>query len=146
MHLRPFLSAAAAAALFLSGSQAFAGVEAARSPQSATEADANDKTPDQVFEGMRKSFQPEKAKGVHIRYQFRFKAPQAGDWWIIVNDGAFTMGKGAIERADVTFACTGSDWVELSNGTLGGIRAYLTGRLHVTGSQSLARKLDEMFP
>jgi putative sterol carrier protein len=105
-----------------------------------------DTTTEQVFEGMRRTFRADVARGVHARYQFRFKAPQAGDWWIIVNDGAFMMGKGTIDSPDVTFACTGSDWVELANGTLGGIRAYLTRRLHVNGSQALARKLDDMFP
>ncbi len=95
---------------------------------------------------MRKGFKPEKAKGAHIRYQFHLRAPQPAEWWIVVNDGTFTMGKGAVEHPDVTFSCTGNDWVELSNGTLGGIRAYLQGRLHVTGSQFLARKLDDIFP
>ena len=95
---------------------------------------------------MRKAFRSDKAKGAHIRYQFRLHAPQATEWWIVVNDGAFTMGKGVVEHPDVTFSCSGNDWVELSNGTLGGIRAYLTGRLRVTGSQFLARKLDDMFP
>jgi putative sterol carrier protein len=116
------------------------------STKPATETASQDRSPDQVFEGMRKSFRADKARGTHVRYQFHFKAPQAGDWWIIVNDGTFTMGKGTVEPVDVTISCTGNDWVELSNGTLGGLRAFLTGRLHVSGSQALARKLDEIFP
>ena len=51
-----------------------------------------------------------------------------------------------IEQPDVTFIATDNDWVELCNGTLGGLRAFLTGRLKVSGNISLARKLDEMFP
>lgn len=101
---------------------------------------------EQLFEDMKKSFRPDRAKGVFIRYQFRFKEPQASDRWIIVKDGTFTMGKGIVEHPDVTFSCSGADWLELSNGTLGGFRAYLTGRLRVSGSQSMARKLDELFP
>jgi hypothetical protein len=30
------------------------------------------------------------------------------------------MGKRTIDRPDVTFACTGADWIQLSNGALGG--------------------------
>jgi putative sterol carrier protein len=146
MHFRASsLALAAAAVLIFTGNFGAAGQDP-QGPRPVAEEEAKDTTPEQVFDGMRKSFRADKAKGAHIRYQFHFKAPQAGDWWIIVNDGAFTMGKGSIERPDVTMSCTGSDRVELSNGTLGGIRAYLTGRLHVSGSQSLARKLDEMFP
>jgi len=103
-------------------------------------------TIEQLFEDMKKSFRSDRAKGLHIRYQFHFKAPQAGDRWIIIKDGSYTMGKGVIDHADVSFSCTGTDWLELSNGTLGGFHAYITGRLHVTGSQSLARKLDDIFP
>src|SRR5438552_3757782 len=86
-------------------------------------------TIEQLFDDMKKSFRADRAKGLHIRYQFHFKAPQAGDRWIIVKDDSFTMGKGIIEHPDVTFSCSGADWLELSNGTLGGFHAFITGRL-----------------
>ncbi|PYL85635.1 MAG: hypothetical protein DMF17_07955, partial [Verrucomicrobia bacterium] len=46
----------------------------------------------------------------------------------------------------VTFITSDNDWVAMSNGTLKGTWAFLTGRLKVHGPQSLARKLDEIFP
>src|SRR5438034_2827743 len=51
-------------------------------------------TPQQVFDGMRQSFQANKAKGVHARYQWELSGPQGGQWWIDVNDGTYKMGKG----------------------------------------------------
>lgn len=95
---------------------------------------------------MRQSFRAEKAKGVHLRYQWQLSGPSGGEWWIDVNDGTFTMGKGKIDNPDVTFIATDKNWVALSNGTLGGKWAFFTGRLKIHGSQSVARKLDEMFP
>ena len=56
------------------------------------------------------------------------------------------MGRGKIENPNVTFIASDQSWVALSNGTLGGKWAFLTGRLKIRGSQSLARKLDEIFP
>ena len=103
-------------------------------------------SPDEVFAQMRHSFRADRARGQHLRFQFNFGDPQGGKWWIEINDGACTMGKGAIMRPDVTFACTGADWVRLSNGTLSGFQAVLTGRLHVGGNQVAAHKLDEIFP
>ena len=103
-------------------------------------------TPQEVFDGMRQSFQAEKAKGVHARYQWELSGPNGGEWWIDVNDGTFKMGKGKIDDPSVTFVASDKDWVALSNGTLGGKWAYFTGRLKIRGSQSLARKLDEIFP
>jgi putative sterol carrier protein len=105
-----------------------------------------DSTPQEVFDSMRGSFQPAKAKGVHARYQWDLSGPQGGQWWIDVNDGKYTMGKGKIENPSVTFVAKDKDWVAVSNGQLGGTWAYLTGRLKIRGDQGLARKLGEIFP
>ncbi len=112
----------------------------------ATPKENSNSTPQQVFDGMRQSFQANKAKGVHARYQWQLSGPNGGEWWIDVNDGTYKMGKGKIDNPSVTFVTSDKDWVALSNGTLGGKWAYFTGRLKIRGSQSVARKLDEIFP
>lgn len=103
-------------------------------------------SPDDVFAQMQHTFRSDRARGQHLRYQFNFDNPQGGKWWLIINDGAYTMGKGTIPKADVTFSCTGADWVQLANGTLGGFQAFFTGRLRVNGNQFTAHKLDAIFP
>jgi putative sterol carrier protein len=103
-------------------------------------------TPQQVFDGMRQSFQAQKAKGVHARYQWELSGPNGGQWWIDVDDGKYKMGKGKVSNPNVTFVARDQDWVAVSNGKLGGTWAYMTGRLKIRGDQGLARKLGEMFP
>jgi putative sterol carrier protein len=103
-------------------------------------------TPQQVFDGMKQSFRADKAKGVHAKYQWNLSGPNGGDWWIEVNDGTFKMGQGKIDNPSVTFITSDNDWVAMSNGKLKGTWAFMTGRLKVHGSQSIARKLDEIFP
>jgi putative sterol carrier protein len=103
-------------------------------------------TPQDVFDGMQQSFQAQKAKGVHLKYQWQLSGPKGGEWWIEVNDGKYQMGRGRIDKPDVTFVATDKNWVALSNGTLGGKWAFLTGRLRIQGSHKAARKLDEIFP
>jgi putative sterol carrier protein len=103
-------------------------------------------TPQQVFDGMRQSFQANKAKGVHARYQWELSGPNGGEWWIDVNDGTYKMGKGKIDNPSVTFITSDADWVAMSNGNLKGTWAFMTGRLKVRGSQAVARKLNEIFP
>jgi putative sterol carrier protein len=109
-------------------------------------AGADNKTPQDVFGGMRQSFRPDKAAGAHIKYQWNLHEPQGGDWFIEVNDGKCRIETGRIDDPDVTFVATGQDWVAISNGKLSGKWAYFTGRLKIRGPQSLARKLDEIFP
>jgi putative sterol carrier protein len=103
-------------------------------------------TPQQVFAGMRQSFKADKAKGVHAKYQWELSGPNGGEWWIDVNDGTFKMGRGKVDNPSVTFITSDNDWVAMSNGKLKGTWAFMTGRLKVRGSQSVARKLDEIFP
>ena len=113
---------------------------------SAASSESSSSTPQQVFDGMRQSFQAQKAKGVHARYQWELSGANGGEWWIDVNDGTYTMGKGKIGNPSVTFVTSDKNWVALSNGTLGGKWAFFTGRLKIRGDQNLARKLDEIFP
>jgi len=103
-------------------------------------------TPQDIFDAMRGSFQPAKAKGVHARYQWDLSGPHGGEWWIKVNDGTYQMGKGRISNPTVTFMAKDKDWVAICQDQLSGTWAYLTGRLKMRGDQGVARKLGEMFP
>src|SRR5262252_1134041 len=103
-------------------------------------------TPQDVFDGMRGSFQPAKAKGVHARYQWDLSGPNGGQWWVKVEDGNYKMGKGKIDNPTVTFVTSDKDWVAISSHQLSGTWAYMTGRFKVRGDQGVARKLGEMFP
>jgi putative sterol carrier protein len=113
---------------------------------SAASNEPSSSSPQQVFDSMRDSFQANKAKGVHARYQWELSGPQGGEWWIDVNDGTYKMGKGKIDNPSVTFITSDADWVAMSNGKLKGTWAFITGRLKVRGSQAVARKLNEIFP
>ena len=103
-------------------------------------------TPQEVFDGMRESFRADQAKGVHARYQWHLSGPNGGEWWVTVNDGTFQMGRGTIANPNVIFILRDHDWVALSNGTLGGTWAFLTGRLKIRGDKRLARQLGRIFP
>ena len=102
-------------------------------------------TPQEVFNAMQRGFEADKARGVHARFQFDLSGPAGGLWWIEVNDATCKMGRGRIDAPGVTFVASDRDWVELSNGTLPGWWAYISGRLKIRGDQNLARKLGDIF-
>src|SRR5258708_16849270 len=102
-----------------------------------------DSTPQEVFDGMRGSFQAAKAKGVHARYQWDLSGPNGGQWWIEGNDGTYKMGKGKIPDPNVTFIAKDKDWVAICHDQLSGTWAYFTGRLKVNCDQTVATKLGE---
>jgi putative sterol carrier protein len=103
-------------------------------------------TPQDVFDAMRRNFRADEAKEVHARYQWLLSGPQGGEWWVEVNDGKCKMGKGRIDNPDVTFLASDKTWVALSNETLSGTWAFLTGRLKIRGDKRVAKKLGDMFP
>jgi putative sterol carrier protein len=103
-------------------------------------------TPQQALDKRQDSFQGDKAKGVHASYQWELSGPNGGDWWLIVNDGAYTVGRGKIHNPSVTFVASDEDWVAMSNKTLNVSLAYLTGRLKIQGSHRLVKELDKIFP
>ena len=99
-----------------------------------------------VFALMRVDFLPEKARGMHARFQFKISGPNGGNWWLIVNDGKMKLERGVIDAPDVTISANDRDWVLLSQGSLNGAIAFLTGRLGVKGDSDLAHKLDDLYP
>src|ERR1041384_96182 len=120
---------------------AMALIAVSLSAANAPSTDAESSTPQQVFDSMRGSFKPDKAKGVHASYQWELSGPNGGEWWLSVNDGTYKMGRGKIGNPNVTFAASDEDWVSMSNKTLKVPWAYLTGRLKIQGSHSLVKKL-----
>jgi putative sterol carrier protein len=103
-------------------------------------------TPQQALDKRQEAFQADKAKGVHASYQWELSGPNGGDWWLIVNDGTYKLGRGKIHNPSVTFVASDEDWVAMSNKTLNISLAYLTGRLKIQGSHRLVKELDKIFP
>jgi alkyl sulfatase BDS1-like metallo-beta-lactamase superfamily hydrolase len=130
----------------LFGSMAVVAVVVCLGAVTVAAAGHQESTPQEVFDAMRGSFQPAKAKGVHARYQWDLSGANGGEWWIDVNDGNYKMGKGKIPNPNVTFVAKDKDWVAICNDQISGTWAYLTGRLKVRGDQNVARKLGEIFP
>jgi putative sterol carrier protein len=116
------------------------------SPVNAASNESKSSTPQEVFDAMRQGFRADQAKNVHARYQWLLSGPQGGEWWIEVHEGKCKMAKGRIDNPDVTFIASDKTWVGLSNETLSGTWAYLTGQLKIRGDKKLAKKLGDIFP
>ena len=125
---------------------AFAALALASPCQAQQTSRQQNSTPQQALDKRQDAFQGDKAKGVHASYQWELSGPNGGDWWLIVNDGTYTLGRGKIHNPSVTFVASDEDWVAMSNKTLKVSWAYLTGRLKIQGSHRLVKELDKIFP
>ena len=101
----------------------------------------------------------EEAGASFLRMAERFRPVDAADLdatWVIdlegrgpttihVKEGRCLVSPGAVEEPAVTVATDPETWIELAEGHVDGIRAFLEGRLRVTGDLNLALRLETLF-
>ena len=103
-------------------------------------------TAEELIVTMPEYFRPEKAKGENAIIQFKLSGEGGGDWYAIIKDGTCTVEKGVSESADATIMMKASDYVKLATGKLGGMRAFLTGKVKTSGDFTLLQKMQAWFP
>jgi len=105
-----------------------------------------EKTARELIQEMPKIFRPEKAKGVNAVIQFRLSGEGGGEWYATVKDGKCTVTEGVSDAAQGTVMMTAKDYAALATGKLGGMKAFLTGRVKTSGDFTLLQKMQAWFP
>jgi putative sterol carrier protein len=105
-----------------------------------------DKTAKQLIEEMPRLFRPERARRVNTVIQFELSGEGGGDWCLTIKDGACTVTEGTSEDAKATIMMTASDYAALATGKLGGMKAFMTGRVKTSGDFSLLQRMQSWFP
>ncbi|MCB2187462.1 MAG: SCP2 sterol-binding domain-containing protein [Deltaproteobacteria bacterium] len=98
-----------------------------------------------IFEGMPKAFNAAAAGNADLTFQFDLSGPQGGTWNVVVKDGACQVNQGAAEKPTVTIAMADTDYLDMINGKLNGVTAFMTGKLKATGDIMAAQKLSSFF-
>ena len=99
-----------------------------------------------LIETMPTAFRPERARRVNAVIQFELSGEGGGDWYVTIKDGACTVTKGVSEAAQGTIIMAASDYVALAAGELGGMKAFLSGRIKTRGDFTLLKKMETWFP
>jgi len=71
---------------------------------------------------------------------------EAGIWVFEMTDGVGRLVPGGVERPDTTFTVTDKTWVAIAEGRQDPTKAFMTGKLKVSGDMMLALKVPEFFP
>ncbi len=71
---------------------------------------------------------------------------EAGIWVFEIIDGVGRLVPGGVERPDTTFTVTDKTWVAIAEGRQDPTKAFMTGKLKVSGDMMLALKVPEFFP
>jgi putative sterol carrier protein len=100
----------------------------------------------QWIEEMPQAFRPERARRVDAVIQFQLSGEGGGDWYAVIKDGICTVTEGVSDAAHATIMMDAGDYVALATGKLGGMKAFLTGRVKTSGDFSLLQRMQSWFP
>ncbi len=100
---------------------------------------------EEVFSRMPEAFNPERAQGVDAVFQFRITGNDGGSWYVIVRDGECRVEEGTHHEPRVTLTMSAEDWLAMINRELTGMKAFMTGKLKVSGDLMLAQRFYELF-
>jgi putative sterol carrier protein len=92
------------------------------------------------------AFVAEDSEGVAAVVHFKFTGAEAGEWNAVIRDGHCNVAQG-IPRSRPTISVTADsgDFVRIATGELDGMRAYMDGKLKLTGDLLLAPRLIRLF-
>ena len=92
------------------------------------------------------AFVPAKAGDMNAIVHFKFTGAEAGEWNATIRDGTCQVAQGIPRsRPTITVAADSDDFRRMVTGRLDPTRAFMEGRLKLTGNTELAIKLVSIF-
>jgi putative sterol carrier protein len=101
---------------------------------------------EEYFQLIPQRFLADKAEGVDATFVFDLAGDGGGTWTVTVKNKAVSVAPGRVEAPNVTYQMKASDYVDLVNGDLSGVKAVFTRKLKVSGSIPLAKKMNDFLP
>jgi putative sterol carrier protein len=101
---------------------------------------------DQVFEGLKGSFDPQKAGGEQAAVQYELTAPDGTRGYVMrIADGRCEVERGMAESPRVSIKMGVGDFLRLIAGRLNGMTAFMSGKLKVGGDLFFAQTFQSWF-
>jgi putative sterol carrier protein len=98
-----------------------------------------------VFDGIEQAFQPEKAAGVDVVFQYQISGPGGGEWNVIVKDKKCQVAPGKHEKPTTTIIMSDEDFLALMTKKLNAMQAYTTGKLKIQGDLMKSQLIEKLF-
>ncbi len=100
-------------------------------------------TIDQVLCHLEQRFNPEAAQ--HLNEVFEFQLTDSKTFHLIINQGKCELVHGEHEDPNVTLIMDTDTFIGITTGEMGGMQAFMSGKLRAEGNMMLATKLGELF-
>jgi putative sterol carrier protein len=99
----------------------------------------------EVLQGMIEAFNPGQAKGVNATVQLNTLGEGGGAHIISIANGKATWQEGTAPDPTVTITVSAQDWLDIVTGKLDATKAFMTGRLKISGDMNLMMRFQRMF-
>ena len=99
----------------------------------------------QIFTAMPSRLNPSAAQGLDCVIQYDLTGDGACQYHSQIKDGAATVTAGAHPSPSMTITMAAQDFVDMTNGTLDGMSAFMSGKLRIGGDMGLAMRLQSLF-
>jgi putative sterol carrier protein len=100
----------------------------------------------ELFEILPDRFNAAAAVGLTKTLQWNITGDEPGVWAFRIIDGIGQLIPGGVEKPDATFTTSGKNWLAIAEGKLDSTKAFMTGKLKVSGDMMLAMKVPQFFP
>ncbi|MDR3577163.1 MAG: SCP2 sterol-binding domain-containing protein [Anaerolineaceae bacterium] len=91
------------------------------------------------------AFLADKAAGVDATVLFNLTGPKGGQWVVAIQNQTCGVEKGTIPNPKLTLTADAQDCLDIFSGKLDGMKAFMQGKLKVSGDFGLAMKLTGLF-
>lgn len=98
----------------------------------------------EVFLQAQGRFDQEAALGLEACVQITI--PDAGDCYLVVSDSQCSLHEGVSDAPTATLTMDLQTLIDVLNGSLNGMQAFMFGRIKAEGNISHATRLSELFP
>jgi putative sterol carrier protein len=104
-------------------------------------------TTKEIFIEMQKRMDtnPGKLAGIKGVFQFDISGADPGQYSVAIADGKATVSEGKSTSPSVTISMASNDFLEMVEGRLDGITAFMGGKLKVSGDMAMAMQLQALL-